>query len=212
MNLDEFMEEAGISKTDLTAFISPIVKETIVNELGNIIQDVVRQEIRPTIETIPGLVNSYVTQQIKGVSDEIKNKADEWLNKVIETTGGKPVDSTQKGKSEISEATKERIFTRLIDKALGADEDELLKIGEKLQKRQQAMATMAASLGYAPPDPGLIWKSYQDATSKLYASMLKSGGFPFPVVDDTKKKVSSSAPQSESSGDSSKRVFDKFLR
>ncbi|MBU1449284.1 hypothetical protein KKF45_05560, partial [Patescibacteria group bacterium] len=63
-------------------------------------------------------------------------------------------------------------------------------------------------------DPGLIWKSYQDATSKLYASMLKSGGFPFPVVDDTtkKKSISFSDHQSESSGDSSRGVFDKFLR
>ena len=212
MDVKEALEQIGISDEALRNYFAPLIKETIVGELGSIIQDVVRQEIRPTIETIPGLVNSYVTQQIKGVSDEIKNKADERLNKVIETTGGKPVDSKEKGKSEISEATKERILTRFIDKALGADEDELLKIGEKLQKRQQAMATMAASLGYAPPDPGLIWKSYQDATSKLYASMLKSGGFPFPVVDDTKKKVSSSAPQSELSGDSSKGVFDKFLR
>ena len=214
MNLEELMEQTGISKEDLTNFVSPIVKEAIVNELGGIIQDVVRQEIRPTMESIPGLVNSYVTQQIKGVADEIKNKADERLDKVLETAS-KPGDN-KKGNigNEISPATKEKLLNKFIDKALGTDDDKIIGDITKLVQKQQALNSAFQAAGIYQPGPEVIWKAYQDATAKLYGSMIKGGGFPLPVVDSTKKVPSTSSPQSESRSNSSERsgVFDRFLR
>ena len=81
-------------------------------------------------------------------------------------------------------------------------------------------SSIAEALGFTQPGPEVIWKAYQDATAKAYASMMKGGKMPFPVVDDTTKKkeaVSQSSPQRKSGHNSSKRsaapgVFDRFLR
>ena len=216
MNLEELMEQAGISKDDLKAFADPLIKEAISEELKGEIQNTVREEVRPIIEALPNQVNTFITQQIKGVADEVKSEAAKKLDKVLEIAN-KPGDNTKGDiKNEISPATKEKLLSRFIDRALGANEDKLGEQIEKLVKRQQALNTAMAAAGIFQPGPEIIWKAYQDATAKLYSSMIKGGGFPLPVRDDTAKKVlSTSSPQSESRGNSSKPQhlpFDRFLR
>lgn len=216
MNLDELMEQAGISKDDLKAFVSPLIKEAIGEELKGEIQGVVREEVRPIIEALPDQVNSFVVQQVGKLAEEVKREADKKLDKALQTASSNS-GSKEKGKSEISPELKEKLLNRFMDKALGADEDKLGEQIEKLVKRQQALNTAMAAAGIYQPGPEVIFKAYQDATAKLYSSLLKGGKMPFPVVDETaKKKLNSSTsnPQSESRGNSSKRsgVFDRFLR
>ncbi|MBA7559168.1 hypothetical protein ES708_00782 [subsurface metagenome] len=213
MNIEELMAQAGISKDDLKAFASPLIKEAIGEELKGEIQGVVREEVRPIIEALPDQVNSFVVQQVGKLAEEVKSEADKKLDKALQTASSNS-GSKEKGKSEISPELKEKLLNRFIDKALGADEDKLGEQVEKLVKRQQALNAAMSAAGIYQPGPEVVWKAYQDATAKAYASMIKGGGFPLPVVDETKKGLSTSSPQSESRGDSSKRseVFDKFLR
>ena len=217
MSLEERMEQVGISKDDLTTFVSPIVKEAIVSELGGIIQDVVRQEIKPVVESIPQQISEavpkLVAQQFEGISDEIKNKTDERLNKVLETANNPGGNKKGDIRDEISPATKEKLLNKFIDKALGTDDDKLITDIAKLVEKQQALNTAFQAAGIYQPGPEVIWKAYQDATGKLYGSLLRGGGFPLPVVDSTKKGLSTSSPQSESRDNSSKKsgVFDRFL-
>lgn len=214
MKLDELMEQAGISKDDLKAFAGPLIKEAIGEELKGEIQDVVKGEVRPIIEALPGQVNTFVVQQVSKLADEVKGEADKKLDKALQTASSSDSGSKERGKSEISPELKEKLLSRFIDRALGADEDKLGEQIEKLVKRQQALNAAMSAAGIYQPGPEVVWKAYQDATAKAYASMMKGGGFPLPVVDETKKGLSTSSPQSESRGDSSKRsgVFDRFLR
>ena len=215
MNIDELMAQAGISKDDLKAFASPLLKEAIGEELKGEIQDIVRAEVTPIIQALPEQVNTFVTQQVSKLADEVKSEADKKLDKALQTASSNS-GSKEKGKNEISPELKEKLLNRFIDKALGADEDKLGEQVEKLVKRQQALNAAMSAAGIYQPGPEVVWKAYQDATAKAYASMLKGGGFPLPVKDDTSKKVlSTSSPQSESRGNSSEKsegVFDKFLR
>ena len=214
MKIDELLEQAGISKDDLKDFASPLIKEAIGEELKGEIQGVVREEVRPIIETLPDQVNSFVVQQVGKLAEEVKSEADKKLDEALQTAGSSDSGNKGKGKSEIPPELKEKLLSRFIDKALGADEDKLGEQIEKLVKRQQALNAAMSAAGIYQPGPEIVWKAYQDATAKAYASMIKGGGFPLPVVDETKKGLSTSNPQSESKGDSSKRsgVFDKFLR
>ncbi|MBA7467773.1 hypothetical protein ES707_02994 [subsurface metagenome] len=213
MNIDELMAQAGISKDDLKAFVSPLIKEAIGEELKGEIQDTVRAEVTPIIQALPEQVNAFVVQQVSKLADEVKSEADKKLDKALQTASSNS-GSKEKGKSDISPELKEKLLNRFIDKALGADEDKLGEQVEKLVKRQQSLNTAMAAAGIYQPGPEVVWKAYQDATAKAYASMMKGGGFPLPVVDETKKGLSTSSPQSESRDNSSKRsgVFDKFLR
>lgn len=215
MNLDELMKQAGISKDDLKAFASPLIKEAITEELKGEIQDVVKGEVRPIIEALPGQVNTFVVQQVSKLADEVKSEADKKLDKALQTASSSDSGNKEKGKSEISPELKEKLLSRFIDKALGADEDKLGEQIEKLVKRQQALNAAMSAAGIYQPGPEVVWKAYQDATAKAYASMMKGGGFPLPVVDETKKGLSTSSPQSESRGNSSEKsegAFDRFLR
>ncbi|GAJ18065.1 unnamed protein product, partial [marine sediment metagenome] len=56
MNLDELMAQAGISKDDLKAFVSPLIKEAIGEELKGEIQDIVTAEVTPIIQALPDQV------------------------------------------------------------------------------------------------------------------------------------------------------------
>ncbi|MBA7570126.1 hypothetical protein ES708_11873 [subsurface metagenome] len=215
MDLEELMAQAGISKDDLKAFVSPLIKEAIGEELKGEIQDTVRAEVTPIIQALPEQVNAFVSQQVSKLAEEVKSEADKKLDKALQTAGSSNSGSKEKGKSEITPELKEKLLNRFIDKALGADEDKLGEQVEKLVKRQQALNTAMSAAGIYQPGPEVVWKAYQDATAKAYASMIRGGGFPLPVKDDTSKKVlSSSSPQSKSRGNSSKRsgVFDRFLR
>ncbi len=214
MNLDELMAQAGISKDDLKAFISSLIKEAVGEELKGEIQATVRAEVTPIIQALPEQVNTFVSHQVSKLADEVRSEADKKLDKAIQTASSNS-GSKEKGKNEISPELKEKLLNRFIDKALGADEDKLGEQVEKLVKRQQALNTAMSAAGLYQPGPEVIWKAYQDATAKAYASMIKGGGFPLPVKDETKKVLSSSSPQGESRGNSSKKsegVFDRFLR
>ncbi|MBA7525967.1 hypothetical protein ES705_18127 [subsurface metagenome] len=236
MEFGELLKQAGISQDDLKDFIAPIIKEAIGEELkGEIqntvkeaigeelkgeIQNTVREQVGPVIEALPGQVNTFVTQQVEKLAGEVKAKADERLDNIAESgdhSGGK---QESKAKDEISPELKEKLLNKFLDKALGSDEEGLTKLVEKLAKQEQVKATLLQNLGIYQPGPEIIWKAYQDATAKAYASMMKGGKMPFPVVDDTTKKkeaVSQSSPQRKSGHNSSKRsaapgVFDRFLR
>jgi hypothetical protein len=220
MNIDELMAQAGISKDDLKAFASPLLKEAIGEELKGEIQDIVRAEVTPIIEALPGQVNTFVTQQVEKLAGEVQAKADERLDKIAESGDHSEGKQESKAKNEISPELKERLLDKFISKALGGDEDNLDKAIEQLVKRKRMESSIAEALGFTQPGPEVIWKAYQDATAKAYASMMKGGKMPFPVVDDTTKKkeaVSQSSPQRKSGHNSSKRsaapgVFDRFLR
>ncbi|GAI43077.1 unnamed protein product, partial [marine sediment metagenome] len=186
MNIDELMAQAGISKDDLKAFVSPLIKEAIGEELKGEIQDVVKAEVTPIIQALPEQVNTFVSQQVSKLAEEVKGEADKKLDKALQTASSNS-GSKEKGKNEISPELKEKLLNRFIDKALGADEDKLGEQVEKLVKRQQALNTAMSAAGIYQPGPEVVWKAYQDATAKAYASMIKGGGFPLPVKDETKK-------------------------
>jgi hypothetical protein len=217
MEIEELLKTAGISKDDLKAFIGPLIKEAIGEELKGEIQNTIKEEVRPVIEALPGQVNAFVTQQVEKLADEVKSKTDERLEKVVEAAKGKPGNNTSKGKTEeISPELKEKLLNKFIDKALGSDEEGLTKGVEKLAKLEQVKATLMQSLGIYQPGPEIIWKAYQDATAKAYAAMMKGGKMPFPIVDETVKKnlsPSSQVKQSKvASSKKSSRPFDRFLR
>ncbi len=220
MEFGELLKQAGISQDDLKDFIAPIIKEAIGEELKGEIQNTVREQVRPVIEALPGQVNTFVTQQVEKLAGEVQAKADERLDKIAESGDHSEGKQESKAKNEISPELKERLLDKFISKALGGDEDNLDKAIEQLVKRKRMESSIAEALGFTQPGPEVIWKAYQDATAKAYASMMKGGKMPFPVVDDTIKKkeaVSQSSPQRKSGHNSSKRsaapgVFDRFLR
>ncbi|MBA7580431.1 hypothetical protein ES708_22322 [subsurface metagenome] len=220
MEFGELLKQAGISQDDLKDFIAPIIKEAIGEELKGEIQNTVREQVRPVIEALPGQVNTFVTQQVEKLAGEVQAKADERLDKIAESGDHSEGKQESKAKNEISPELKERLLDKFISKALGGDEDNLDKAIEQLVKRKRMESSIAEALGFTQPGPEVIWKAYQDATAKAYASMMKGGKMPFPVVDDTTKKkeaVSQSSPQRKSGHNSSKRsaapgVFDRFLR
>ena len=220
MEFGELLKQAGISQDDLKDFIAPIIKEAIGEELKGEIQNTVREQVRPVIEALPGQVNTFVTQQVEKLAGEVQAKADERLDKIAESGDHSEGKQESKAKNEISPELKERLLDKFISKALGGDEDNLDKAIEQLVKRKRMESSIAEALGFTQPGPEVIWKAYQDATAKAYASMMKGGKMPFPVVDDTTKKkeaVSQSSPQRKSGRNSSKGsgapgVFDRFLR
>ena len=220
MEFGELLKQAGISQDDLKDFIAPIIKEAIGEELKGEIQNTVREQVGPVIEALPGQVNAFVTQQVEKLAGEVQAKADERLDKIAESGDHSEGKQESKAKNEISPELKERLLDKFISKALGGDEDNLDKAIEQLVKRKRMESSIAEALGFTQPGPEVIWKAYQDATAKAYASMMKGGKMPFPVVDDTTKKkeaVSQSSPQRKSGHNSSKRsaapgVFDRFLR
>ncbi|MBA7689017.1 hypothetical protein ES703_97510 [subsurface metagenome] len=220
MEFGELLKQAGISQDDLKDFIAPIIKEAIGEELKGEIQNTVREQVGPVIEALPGQVNTFVTQQVEKLAGEVQAKADERLGKIAESGDHSEGKQESKAKNEISPELKERLLDKFISKALGGDEDNLDKAIEQLVKRKRMESSIAEALGFTQPGPEVIWKAYQDATAKAYASMMKGGKMPFPVVDDTTKKkeaVSQSSPQRKSGRNSSKGsgapgVFDRFLR
>lgn len=218
MDIKEGLGQLGISEEDTRNYLAPLIKETIVNELGSIIQDVVRQEIRPTVETLPHLVKNYVDQQlglvieeIKEVRSQVNERVDEQVGKAVKANPSRETDDDKGFPLEY----KKRLFEKFIDKALGTDEEQMPKIINKIVQQQKLLNESMAAAGIYQPGPEILWRAYQDATGKLYGAMLKSGGFPLPIVDTTKKKSPSLSDHQSESGSNSLRKsegFDRFLK
>jgi hypothetical protein len=217
------MQGMGISKDDIKEALAPIIKEVVQNELRGALQDVIKQETKATMESVPGLVNTYVAEHIKGIAGEIKAEASEQLARLSEAASGNfenPAASAQvaeAGTSMVGNKAMNTFVDALISKILKSDdEDSLLQAVEKIKKRKQAEAELAQAFGFYQPGPEILWRAYSDATAKAYAAMMKSGHLPFPVVDETVKKNSSLlSRQGESKSNTSRQspgIFDRFLK
>jgi len=216
MDIREGLELAGISEEDLKQFLTPLIKETFGDELQNIM----REAIRPTMETLPNLVRTYVDQQlglvveeIKKVKSKVNERVDEQVGKVVKANPDKETDD-DKG---IPLEYKKKLLDRFIDKALGTDEEQMPKIINKIVQQQKLLNESLAAAGIFQPGPEILWRAYQDATGKAFGAMLKAGHLPFPVVDTTKKKPSTSSILSQkeplrSSSSEKLKGFERFRK
>ena len=228
MKLDELMAQAGITKDDLKEFISPVVKEAVAGELNEAIVGA----LTPFIETIRQEMSTQISVRVaeqfnalgfdkfdpNKLAEDIKKMSDEKMERVIAEAKGK---QGKEGEGTISQEMKEKWMDKLLSKVLGSDEDELAKVAERFGKTTDAMSKAAVTLGYSPPNPMMIYKIYMDAYARNYAAMMRAGvfpggggaGFPLPVVDRSKKNLTSLNPQSASKGNTSGKptVFEQFL-